>query len=511
MKNIFIALLALSVSSSAALASGVSPRFVLMKSSDLPITTFNITFRVGSADDPKGDEGLANLTARMLREGGVAAATIAGMKLPARTRAELEDFLFPLSADIGVSAEKEQVSLSVTSTGADAETVFGVLAQLILAPAFAPAELDRLKAEELDALSKQLPREDQEELGKAALDQVIYGPSHPYAHVVQGTVKGVGGVTIDKVREFYRSMFTRRRLTVGIAGVVSPRLLARAKAAFGKLPEGTSDRAEIPAAPAKEGVRLTIVKGPFDAVGAHLGQPIPLNRASPEFGDLYLASWAFGKHRSFVGRLMSHVREIRGLNYGTYSYAEDFPAGGHHLSEPTQAARTRQAFTVWARPTTMPNGCFLLRQIYRETNLLATEGLTKAEFDLTKSHLVGNAPLLATGLERRLGYAVDSVFYGLKGDYLARLQKGAQAATHARVNAVIKKYLHPDRMDMVVVTPDPDKYREQVLGAKCEISYASGVTKAPEVLAEDKVISTYPLGLAPERISVISSESVFDK
>ncbi|MBI3557766.1 MAG: insulinase family protein [Deltaproteobacteria bacterium] len=492
--------------------AGVSPHLILNKSADLPITAFNLTFRVGSADDPSELSGLANLTAHLMREGGVLATKVGSTPMPARTRAELEEYMFPLAADIDVSSETEQVSFRVTASSTDAMTVFNVLAQMVTAPAFNAGEFDRLKAEETDALTKALPREDEEELGKAALFQRMYGAGHPYSHVTTGSVSGLRRLTVDKIKAFYKTTFTRRRLTVAIAGVVSPQLAARARTVFSGLAEGTTAVAHIPATNADGGreLHLTIVKGPFDATGVHLGAPLPINRASRDFPDLYLAAWAFGKHRSFVGRLMKSVREVRGLNYGTYSYVENFPGGGSRLSEPTQAARTAQAFTVWARPTPPENGCFLLRQVFRETSNLASEGLTSSEFELTQSHLVGNAPLQASGLERRLGYAIDSQFYGIKGDYLGSLQNRARRARLAHVNELLHRYLHPRNMEIVVVTRDPEEFKKQILSPRCDIHYASGVEKPGEVLAEDKVIAAYPMGLKPENIQIVTSESVFE-
>lgn len=479
---------------------------LVQKNGGLPVTAFNVTFRVGSADDPKGLEGLAALTAKLLREGGVRA----WQGQPARTRAELEEFLFPFAAEIEAGVGKEQISFTVTSSATDSTVIFKTLAQILLAPAFDESEFERLRAEALDALGKQWPREDEEELGKAALDRLVWGKGHPYAHVVDGTVAGVKSITLEKLRKFYADAFTQKRLTVGVAGVVSPSLEKQVRGVFKGLPVGATVRTSIASAPEQQGLRLLIVKGPFDATGVHLGEPLAINRASaPEIDRLYLASLAFGKHRSFVGRLMKIVREIRSLNYGTFSYVEDFPGGGRSLVEPTQAARTRQAFTVWGRPTPLENGCFLLRLLHREVSGLVEKGLTPAEFRLGQSHLVGNAPLLGTGLERRLGYAIDSKFYGIQGDYLKRLQRNARSATRAAVNAAIKKNIDPRRMAIVVVTPNPEKFKEQILGASCPVTYAEGSSKPESILNEDKQIATYKLPLSAEQIEIIDSEELF--
>lgn len=508
---LFLVAMALVGQSFAHAASGY--KTIIQKKPELPLTVFNVTFRLGSASDPRGEEGIADLTAHLMREGGVEGVKLfkRPKPLPALTRSALEEIMYPMAFEIGVIVGKEQTSFQVTCAAADADRVLDLLAQMILAPAFDSTEFDRLKAETIDALTKQLPRDDEEELGKSYLDWAIYGPEHPYSHVALGKVEAVRGLTLGKVRKFYKTHFTPSRLIVAATGVVTSALEARLKKTFDAL-SGLDDiysGESIPKAPAQSNLRLTLVRGSFDAVGVHMGEALSVTRASADFPALYLASWAFGKHRSFVGRLMRVVREVRGLNYGTYSYVEDFPDGGAHMIEPTQAARSRQAFTVWGRPTPTANGCFLFKQIFREVQSLAQTGLTKDEFKLTQSHLIGNAPLLATGLERRLGYAVDSEFYGIKGDYLVNLERSAHALTLEKVNATLKKYLHPEKMSLVVVTPDPEKFKADFASASCGITYGAGVVKPAEVRHEDGLIGGSHPPLTQEEITIVDAESLF--
>ena len=159
----------------------------------------------------------------------------------------------------------------------------------------------------------------------------------------------------------------------------------------------------------------------------------------------------------------------------------------------------------------MARGCFLLRQVYREITLLSEKGLNEADFKLGKSHLVGSAPLLATSLDRDLGYEIDSEFYDIKGDYLTQLQLSAQKSTRKQVNALFKKHIDPRNMEIVVVTSKPEDFKREILSPRCDIHYAPGVEKTADILAEDKMISEFSLvalGLKPESISIVDAESL---
>jgi zinc protease len=385
---------------------------------------------------------------------------------------------------------------------------------MIVAPALDSGELERLRAESLDALEKQFPREDEEELGKFALTRRIFGAGHPYGHVPQGTVQSVRALDREKLDRLRQSLYTRSRLTIGLAGKVPLSLVARAKEAFGQLPPGKTSVADVPKPEAHKTPRLLLVKGPFEAVGYHSGLAVGFNRASDAYPRMYLAAMAWGKHRSFVGRLMSRAREIRGLNYGDYSYIENFPEGGHFEMEPTGAAQTRQAFTVWGRPTTLENGCFLARLLAYETDRFARDGLTAKEVELGQGHLAGYAPMLQMGLARELGRAIDDAFYGIpEGDSSVKrlVALARKKGIRPSVNALIKETVRPASLDYVVVTPDPEHFKAEILGPECGIKYAEGVAKPREFLDEDKIVSRRGLGVAPEDIEIIDSTKLFEE
>jgi zinc protease len=164
---------------------------------------------------------------------------------------------------------------------------------------------------------------------------------------------------------------------------------------------------------------------------------------------------------------------------------------------------------MWGRPTRPENGCFLLRQMWRELSSLARDGITAGEFELTKSHLIGYVPELALSLDRQLGFAIDSLFYGIRGDYLKDLVAAISKIKHEQVNSVLKKHLKPENFRIVVTAADPDRFKKQLLSDECGITYAEGITKGEDVLKEDKIISQTKVPVEPERIRTLEAEALF--
>lgn len=479
--------------------------FYFQKKEDLPLTAINVAFRTGSADDPQEKAGLAFLTAQLLRQGGV--KTWGG--LPARNRAGLEEFLYPLAAEIEVTVAKEQTAVRALVPVRDAEIVFQTIAQMILAPAWDFSEFQRIQKETEDALQNQWPREDQEELGKAVLNAVLY-PNHPYAHVVEGKIHSVKSVSLDEIQAFHKNFYSQKRVSIGVAGSISKALEEKVKAFYAALPEGKTTQAQLPVPEKIQDSQLWVVEAPFEATGIHIGFPLSINRSSVDFPGLLLATQAFGKHRSFVGRLMRQVRQVRGLNYGTFAYIEDFPNGGQLLSEPTQVARSQQAMTIWARPTRVENGCFLLRQLLREMESLVKNGLTEKEFESGKSHLMGTAPLLSAGLDRALGYLLDNVFYRARLDYPTSLQASVRSLTRKKVNDLIKQHLRFDRLQIAVITPQAEAFEKAISQDQCPIQYASGIQKEVSVMKEDAAIARFPITVKKENIRRFDVKKLFE-
>ena len=176
---------------------------------------------------------------------------------------------------------------------------------------------------------------------------------------------------------------------------------------------------------------------------------------------------------------------------------------------PNQVSRSIQAFTMWGRPTPQNNGCFLLKQMMREFDLLSNKGIYPTEFALTKSHLNGYIPLLGTEISRQLGFMIDSAFYGIKNDYLLELQKKNDQLKLKEVNEVIHKNLNYEKPTVVVVTKDADAFLKELKSGNCPIHYPPGVKKEKNILAEDEIISKYPLKFDDASIRTVASKEFF--
>jgi zinc protease len=476
-------------------STGGSAIEVVTLPSESPLVAIRLLFDVGSIHDPAGKEGLAALTSLMVSQGGT----------QKRSYSELLEALYPLAAAIESNADREVTLVSGTVHRETLADYSKLLQEALLQPAFAPSDFERNR-ELLVSFLTNILRSNDELLGLEALQGEIF-EGHPYSHPPEGTVEGLKSITLDDVKKFYREHYTQANLMLGVAGGYPqgfPEELARS---FAALPAGQKGRKELPPAPKIQGRNFTIIEKETGSTGITLGHALPINRSHPDYYPLMVANSYLGEHRSMYGRLMNQLRRDRGLNYGDYSYIEYWyhPPGTDYPT--ANVPRRQQYFSIWIRPVAPGDAQFALRAALYELRRLHDQGMTKEEVDTVRNLLVNYSKLWAQSPSARLGYLMDSKFYGMPF-YLDEIETRLKSVTAEQVNAAVRKYLDPDNWDAVIVTNNARELEETLRrDAPSPKTYNSEVP--PHVLPEDKTIQALPV--KPTSVEIVPVGEVFQK
>ncbi len=462
-----------------------------------PTVSIRLWFKVGSQNDPPGKEGLAALTAQMLADAST----------KKNSYEQILEKLYPMAAGYEAQVDKEMTVIMgrVHKDNLAAYTDFFV--QAILEPAFREDDFARLKSQQLNYLERTLRYQDDEELGKEALSQFIFAGTR-YAHPVAGLIESVKSITLDDVRTFYRSFYTRDNVVVGVGGSFDKRCLNRLRTALGRLPAGVPEQPPVPEPEPIDGLQVLLVEKDTESTAISFGFPLRILRGSPDFHALWLVNSWLGEHRNSSSHLYQVIREARGMNYGDYSYIEAFPQGSRRQFPPSNVARRQQIFQVWIRPVRNEARHFALRAAVRELQKLVDNGLTEAQFQLTSQFLKKYYLHFAPTTMERLGYALDDVFYGLEQSFLAHFPCRIDALTLNQVNEAARRHLQYGNMKVVMVTKDAEALkRALVTNAPSPMKYATPKPKA--ILEEDKEIATYRLAVRPENVRIVKVEEMF--
>jgi zinc protease len=473
---------------------------VLLPVSADPTISLSVQFTVGSQNDPPGKEGLAFITGEMIAD----AAT------ETRSLEEILAALYPLAASYAMRVDVERSTLTGRVHRDNLDAYLELFVDALLHPAFDEGDFERIRSDAVNAIENTLRYSSDEELGKAALREFVFRGT-PYAHPSEGTVAGLKAITLDDVRAFYRSHYTRASALLGVGGGLDDAAVARLEAALAELPAGEPVAPPaIDAAPVTGRSALFVAKPGADA-SISFGFPIAVHRGERDFYALWIANSWLGEHRSQSSHLFNVIREKRGLNYGDYSYIEAFPEGGERSMPPVNVPRRVQLFEVWIR--TLPNAQapFALRAALREIERLVDDGMTAEEFELTRTFLKKYALHFAETTSMRLGYAMDDRFYGIDGDgHLARFRRMMDELTLEDVNAAIKRHLQYRDLKIALVTGDAEHLRALLASEEpTPITYPT--PKPDDILAEDEVIAAVPLELAAERIETVPVTEAFER
>jgi zinc protease len=404
------------------MANGVrvvaAPRF------GVPQVVLRLVLPAGSASDPAEFPGAASLVGHLLTEG---TAALTADELNAR----LDLLGAALHAQVGHDhATVEAVLLSETL----AEGV-ALMAEVVTRPSFPAREVERVRAESLDAL---VARRD--EPANVADDRTlleVFGSAHPYGRPSFGTEEGIRTVPREALAAFHAARYRPGGAFLVASGEIEvDELRATLDAAFAEW-EGAAPAAVYPpldGLPANAG-RTASAEWP-DASQSEIriaGRGMP--RRSDDWVPAAVANFILGGS-TITGRLGANLREDKGWTYGARS---GFSAG---LAPGGWVAETAVDVEVTADA---------VAEMLREMRRLAEEPVDDHELRRAKDALVLSLPRAFETPGAIAGRLATLEAFGLDPDWWDRYPALVEAVTPADVQRIAREHFHPDRVVRVVV------------------------------------------------------------
>ncbi len=401
----------------------------LVEDHEIPFTALDVAFQGGTSLDLPGERGAVNLMAATLEEG-------AG-EMDAQAFAEARD---SLAAGFGFDASQDAVSISARFLTENRDQAIDLLRQAIIAPRFDQSAIDRVRGQVLSGLASDAT--DPSSIAGETFNALAFG-KHPYGSEGSGTPDSVAALTRDDLIEAKTRTMTRDRLHVAAVGDITPEQLGEVlDRLFGDLPEMGAPLPGRAAWQAPGGVKVVDFDSPQSVVV--FGQS-GMRRDDPDFFAAYMLNEILGGNR-FSARLMTEVREKRGLTYGIGTYLMPMAYGEALMGQMATAnATTGQAID-------------LIRQ---EWARIAKDGVSAEELAATKTYLTGSYPLRFDGNGQIAEILVGMQMDGLSPDYITTRNAKIEAVTQDDIKRVAARLLTPDALQFVVVgRPDGVKSTE---------------------------------------------------
>ena len=402
-------------------------KLIVIEHHELPVVAFRLVLKSGSAYDPTGKAGLANLTAGLLRK---------GTKTRSATQiAEEIDFVGgSLGAGSGLDATYAtcQVLTKHFDVGLD------LLSDIILNPTFKEDEIERLRKQTLAAIKQQ--KDDPRSVAEEKFREFVFG-DHPYGQPSEGTEESIVDLTRDDIVNFHKKYYVPNNVILAVVGdVKSGEAIKKVKAKFSQWRGAEVTPPSLVEPPPIKGYQILLVDKPdltqtYIRVG-HLG----IERKNPDYFAVRVMNYILGGG-GFASRLMDEVRAKRGLTYGIRCNFDSYKLrGAYEVSTFTRNDSTAVAIGA------------IIEQIKR----IRAEEVTDKELEDTKSFYNGYFPLQFETPSQIATQILNVELYDLGEDYIKNFRKNIKAVTKKDVLRVAQKYLDPDNLKLVVVSKADD-------------------------------------------------------
>lgn len=391
----------------------------LVEDHEIPFTALEIQVRGGTSLDPADQRGVVNLMTALIEEG-------AG-DLDAQGFATARD---ALAARFGFNAGTDGIGISAQFLTENRDEAVDLLHLALTQPRFDADAVERVRGQVLSNIQSNL--RSPESIAANRFDRLAFG-THPYGSDGDGTVESVGSLSRADIMAAFQGAFSRDRLYVAATGdITADQLGAVLDKLLGDLPATGAPLPKRADWGLKGGVTVVDFPGPQSVVYfGHQG----ITRDDPDFFPAYILNEILGGGR-FSARLMTEVRDKRGLTYGigTYLAPQDYAesmVGQFSSANATTAEAIEIVRTEWER-------------MYRD-------GVTAEELAKTKTYLTGSYPLRFDGNARIARILVGMQADGLPIDYAQTRNAKIEAVSLDDVAKIAKRLLQPDALHFVVV------------------------------------------------------------
>lgn len=394
----------------------------------VPKATVSLAIRVGNVNEAPNETWLADITGDLMNEGTTS-----------RTSAQIAELTAGMGGSIGIGVGDDQATIGGSVLAERTPDFVRLVADVVQHPRFPESELPRIKAARVRqvAIAKSQPQP----IAQEKFNEMIYG-DHPYGRPYPSEAQ-LNGYTVDQIRGFHDKNFGAGRAHLYVAGVYDAPAVEKAiRESFTGWEKGAPVAVNVPKP--KSGRRVELIDRPGAVQSTVIvGLPVP-DPSNADYTALEVTDAILGG--AFASRITANIREQKGYTYSPFSTVSD-----HY----------RNAYWAeFADVTTNVTGPSL-KEIFGEIEKLRKEAPPTDELRGIQNNMAGIFTLQNASRGGVIGQLQYVDLHGLPDTYLTEYVKHVMAVTPADVQRVMRTYLRPENMSIVVVG-DKKVIEEQV-------------------------------------------------
>jgi zinc protease len=413
---------------------------LLLEKRGVPLISIFAIVKTGAAADPTGEEGLASVTAALLRKG-----------TKNRTAQQFSADLDYIGGSFSADAGADFTAISAEFLTKDLARGLELFSDAVLHPTFPQSETDKILAQSLDGV-KAAKDEPNSVLGLYYAGY-LYG-AHSYGRPSDGDEVSLKRIQREAITKLYEANYAPGATILGVAGEFdAAEMRKKLEETLGAWPARSVPNIAIPAVAPLKGKKLLLIDKP-DATQTYFAiGNIGTAANDPDRVAIRVVNTVFGGR--FTSELNEALRVESGYTYGASSFFDSRKAPGPF-----------GIFSFTKNETTTPAIDLALQVLEK----LHKNGVTEEQLKSAKSYIKGQFPptIETSGqLARRI---VVNEFYGLNDDEVNRLEARLDAVTPAIAKQVIEKHFPLDNLVFVLigkasaVGPAVKKYADKMDG-----------------------------------------------
>ena len=398
----------------------------------LPIVTIKIAFRdCGYAYDPDSVSGLSFMASLLLDEG-------AG-------EMDAEEFQKELSKSaivMSFSSDKDNFYVSAKTLSKNLQKTLDLLTIAITSPTFDVEPLRNAQNKALISLEKK--EEDADYIAQREWEKAVY-KNHPYSNPLFGRKESIPNITRADLLNYIKKNFVRSSAVISVVGdITKGQVLDMLDKSFSKIPDAPQSNKSIENFTTFPDSKTIYVHRNLPQSSIVFGQKA-VGIKDKNFYPLHLVNYVLGGG-GFESRLVSEIREKRGLTYSLYSFInrndKSSTLEGYYSTKNSSVKESLDIF-------------------WKEINLLKSGGITKDELELAKNYSIGSFPLNMDSYEKLVNYLNFMQIEELGTDFLETRNEKVKAVNLDEANTAIVELIDPKKLTIVVVGPNKEKKKDE--------------------------------------------------
>jgi zinc protease len=401
-------------------------RMIGTESAEIPTVTLTITIPGGHLLQAKDTAkiGLADMFGDMMNE-----------DTKKYTAEQMAVELQKLGSSVNISSSFDGITVNVQSLKKNLDATLALVEERLFNPKFSEAAFNRIQRQNLESFKQ--AKADPAAVASNVFAKINYGPNNILSMSEAGTEYTVKNLKLQDVQNYYDNYITSQGTKVVVVGDVKQEEVLPKLAFLNKLPNKKIDMPKVNSTPAPiDKTKVFMVDVPKAAqsqfrVGYATGQKYDAT------GDYYRSMLMnYGLGGDFNSRLNLNLREDKGWTYGARSgFSANEYGGDFEFSAGIRADATDSA----------------LIEVMKELNNYRTNGITEAELKFMKNSLgQRDARSYETGFQKA-GFIRRILDYNLPANFVDQQNKILAKLTKAEVDAVAKKMLNPEKMNILLV------------------------------------------------------------